>query len=156
MTPLLTPAPHSTTGMEPVLVLAHSGPCRALRAYFLSVAVDRCMGAVTSPGAVRAAKPQLEPSLLPTRSHAHRQRGNPPALSSRPRLLAPIAPIPPPPRSSRPTEPSRGRAVQRALADDFHKVVELRQNGAGGYSESIVDLTSVLLEPRGPAGLVDH
>ena len=29
---------------EPVLVLAHSGPCRALRAYFLNVAVEQCMG----------------------------------------------------------------------------------------------------------------
>ena len=36
--------------MEPVLVLAHSGPCRALRTYFLGLAnVASCMGAATSP-----------------------------------------------------------------------------------------------------------
>ena len=38
--------------MEPVLVLAHSGPCRALRAYFLALAdVASCMGAATSVAA---------------------------------------------------------------------------------------------------------
>ena len=52
LTLTLTPNPNpNQASMEPVLVLAHSGPCRALRAYFLSVAVDQCMGAVTSPGA---------------------------------------------------------------------------------------------------------
>eukprot|EP00908_Phaeocystis_cordata_P013140 Transcript_24172.p1 GENE.Transcript_24172~~Transcript_24172.p1 ORF type:complete len:504 (+),score=199.17 Transcript_24172:118-1629(+) len=38
--------------MEPVLVLAHSGPCRALRTYFLALAdVASCMGAATSVAA---------------------------------------------------------------------------------------------------------
>ena len=36
--------------MEPVLVLAHAGPCRALRAYFKNLHVVECMGAATSPG----------------------------------------------------------------------------------------------------------
>ena len=37
--------------MEPVLVLAHATPCRALRAYFLGIPVDACMEAATSPAA---------------------------------------------------------------------------------------------------------
>ena len=37
--------------MEPVLVLAHSGPCRALRAYFMGCAVEKVMGKASSPGA---------------------------------------------------------------------------------------------------------
>ena len=54
--------------MEPVLVLAHSGPCRALRAYFTNCAVVRCMGAASSPGALALANEahklvQLVPSV---------------------------------------------------------------------------------------------
>ncbi len=36
---------------QPVIVLAHAAPCRALRAYFLSCDLVRCMGAASSPGA---------------------------------------------------------------------------------------------------------
>eukprot|EP00966_Prymnesium_polylepis_P168384 3893188-Prymnesium_polylepis.1 len=37
--------------MEPVLVLAHGSPCRALRAYFLGCPVEECMGAASSDAA---------------------------------------------------------------------------------------------------------
>lgn len=37
--------------MEPVLILAHSTPCRALRAYFMRIPVEECMGAASSPAA---------------------------------------------------------------------------------------------------------
>jgi len=37
--------------MEPVLVLAHGSPCRALRAYFLNIPVEECMGVASSDGA---------------------------------------------------------------------------------------------------------
>ncbi|KAL1525407.1 hypothetical protein AB1Y20_020266 [Prymnesium parvum] len=41
--------------MEPVLVLAHGSPCRALRAYFLSLEIEKCMGAASSEGAIALA-----------------------------------------------------------------------------------------------------
>ena len=37
--------------MDPVLVLAHGSPCRALRAYFLGVPVEACMGVASSDAA---------------------------------------------------------------------------------------------------------
>lgn len=37
------------------LVLAHGSPCRALRAYFLSLEVEKCMGAASSEGAIALA-----------------------------------------------------------------------------------------------------
>ena len=37
--------------MEPVLVLAHGSPCRALRAYFLGIELVSCMGPASSLGA---------------------------------------------------------------------------------------------------------
>jgi hypothetical protein len=37
--------------MDPVLVLAHGSPCRALRAYFLGMDVASCMGPASTPGA---------------------------------------------------------------------------------------------------------
>jgi len=36
---------------EPVLVISHATPCRALRAYFLGLPVMKCMEAASSPGA---------------------------------------------------------------------------------------------------------
>uniref|UniRef100_A0A7S4B7U4 6-phosphofructo-2-kinase domain-containing protein n=1 Tax=Chrysotila carterae TaxID=13221 RepID=A0A7S4B7U4_CHRCT len=38
--------------MDPVLVLSHSLPCRALRAYFLGIEVASCMGAASSSAAL--------------------------------------------------------------------------------------------------------
>jgi broad specificity phosphatase PhoE len=38
--------------MEPVLILAHGTPCRALRAYFMRIPVVECMGAASSPAAL--------------------------------------------------------------------------------------------------------
>ena len=35
--------------VDPVLVLSHATPCRALRAYFVGCEVEKCMGAATSP-----------------------------------------------------------------------------------------------------------
>jgi len=37
--------------MEPVLILAHATPCRALRAYFMRIPVEECMGAASSAAA---------------------------------------------------------------------------------------------------------
>mmetsp|Transcript_59833 Transcript_59833/g.129646 ORF Transcript_59833/g.129646 Transcript_59833/m.129646 type:complete len:457 (-) Transcript_59833:185-1555(-) len=46
--PCLLEIEASTTA---VLVIAHATPCRALRAYFLGLAVSKCMMAASSPGA---------------------------------------------------------------------------------------------------------